>query len=425
MLQQRSPLEWVHVSAAAAIVAVLQAVLPVCVPARGDGAPAAIVLSEQAAGQMRAPDIEAFRADPEAVADALRGLGLRVVVHPHLAIIAATGRPSASGGESVVKGSSPLALAYSILSNSSSEQLAQRFQGYLSESQLTALQREAAITIGRQRGFVDDRGHVKDGGSQLRVGLWCRWEPHLIICGHDHALSGRLSPVIRPPTLAAVEAAPLPGSVLWWAWPHRAATWGNVAADVPPGTYQVRDVLARLSVRAEVDIVAEAQAGEMQVYMAAQDVCARDVLWALEVATGLPVRIVPGASPPIIAVGSRSESREAMYRERSLVAPIPGLGYCSPEECSPGRYLLAHFGGGATHLGRHWVGWRFLELPLLYRNWVLEEWQRAGWSDMPDDLKQLPTQEAYVLWLKCVVVSVGGFAADGAGGGVEYALPAL
>jgi hypothetical protein len=425
MLQQRSYLGTICVWIAAATVVVLQAALPACAPAKADEAPAAIVLSEQAASHMRAPDIEAVRADPQACADALRGVGLRVVVHPDRAIIAATGRRSVSAGRTGVEHATPLALAYSTLSGSSSEQLAQRFQGYLFESHLTGSQREAATMIGKQGGFVDDKGHVKEGGSELRVGIWCRWEPHLVVCGHGYGVCRRLNPVIRPPTSAAVEAPPLPGSVLWWAWPHRAASWGNAAADFPPGKYRVRDVLTRLSVKAEVDIVAEEQAGEMQVYMAAQDVCVRDVLWALEVATGLPVRIVPGASPPIIAVGPRSESHEATYRERNLVAPIRGLGYCSPEECAAGSYLLAQFEGGATHLGRHWVGWRFPELPLLYRNWILEEWQRAGSSDMPDDLKQLPAQEAYVLWLKCVVVSVGSFAANGAGGGVEYAIPAL
>jgi len=397
----------------------------VCLSASADSQGVAVVINTERAPDVELPRIEDLRADPGAVVQAFKDAGLRVTVGPTRRCIAVT-RPLLMADDDLrIADLLPVALAAGILQRTTSEQLASRFQGYVPVEKLSEAQQAVAQRIGRRRGLVDEEGRATEEGTHLCVGIWCRWEPHVVTVRNGDHICRKLRFGIRPPTEPAVTASPLSGSVLWWAWSHAAASWGNQPVSVEAGTYALDDLLARLSAVSEVDFVARSPASDRKLAVVASQVRVRELLWAIEIATGLPARTVPNAQPPIIAVGSRGERAETRYRQHNVLVPIPGLGYYSASDSPGGQKLLSAYGGGPTAEGQHWIGWRFSDLPLLYRNWVQEEWERSYEPSDGEPMDQLKPDKTYVLWVKCVLVSISGLAKDGSGRGGEYLVPAL
>ncbi len=417
------------ITAAAAMTAAGIGLLPVaervCLGASADSQGVAVVINTERAPDAELPRIEDLRADPGGIAQALTDAQLRVTLHPTGRCIAATAPPLITDEDLRTGHLSPIVLAAGILERTTSEQFAARFQGYVTVEKLSETQQAAAQRIGRRRGLVDEEGRVTEEGTHLCVGIWCRWEPHVVTVRNGDRICRKLKFGIRPPTEPVVAGSPLSGSVLWWAWPHAEASWGNERVSVEAGTYTLDDLLARLSAVSEVDIVARSPASETKLTVVASQVCVKELLWAIEIATGLPARTVPDSEPPIIAVGPRGERAEAHYREHNVLVPISGLGYYSASDSPGGRELLSAYEGGPTAEGQHWIGWRFSDLPLLYRNWVQEEWERSYKPSDDEPLDQLKPDETYVLWVKCVLISITGRAKDGGGRGGKYLVPAF
>jgi hypothetical protein len=71
------------------------------------------------------------------------------------------------------------------------------------------------------------------------------------------------------------------------------------------------------------------------------------------------------------------------------------------------------------------VGWHLRDLPLLYRNWIAEEWQRTVALDPKPESPDLDVNTTDVLWVKTILVSIDLQQPDGSGGGVEIVVPAF
>ena len=71
------------------------------------------------------------------------------------------------------------------------------------------------------------------------------------------------------------------------------------------------------------------------------------------------------------------------------------------------------------------VGWHFHDLPLLYRNWIEEEWQRTVELESGAQPPSIRTDGTDVFWAKAILVSIMSQEESGGGRGVEIAVPAF
>lgn len=71
------------------------------------------------------------------------------------------------------------------------------------------------------------------------------------------------------------------------------------------------------------------------------------------------------------------------------------------------------------------VGWHLRDLPLLYRNWIQDEWQRTVELESKPQSPVLDVSTTDVLWANTILVSVMLQQEDGSGGGVEFVVPAF
>jgi hypothetical protein len=69
------------------------------------------------------------------------------------------------------------------------------------------------------------------------------------------------------------------------------------------------------------------------------------------------------------------------------------------------------------------VGWRLSDLPLLYRNWVENEWQQTAEEKSGGGPPHLDPARTNVLWTRAILVSVVLLQPDGSGGGTEITVP--
>ena len=386
----------------------------------------AVVINADLALDAELPGIEELRADPAGVAETFRDAGLRVAVDPTGRCLAVTA-PSRLSDEELLTGKLPhAALVTGILERTTSEQLAAREMGYLWAEVLSEVQRAAALRIARRAGMVDQEGHPTREGEQLRVGAWPTWVVHVSTRHDGRSSCHKLRLPIRPPTLCVVPEPPLSGSALWWALPYAEASWGSERVSVEAGTYTLHDLVARLSKDSEVDIITRGPASERRFSVIAAEVPVRTLLWATEVAAGLPADIAEDAEPPIVLIAS-GEGPTGYYRlDINVLNPIPGLGYWSPADTPIGRELLSSMPRGPTDKQLDQICWRLADLPLLYRNWIAEEWQRK--QELPygePGPHHLEPDHTFVLWVKAVLVSVGVGTRTGSGTSYGFAMPAL
>jgi hypothetical protein len=131
------------------------------------------------------------------------------------------------------------------------------------------------------------------------------------------------------------------------------------------------------------------------------------VVWSQLDAAPRPPTVEAVASPPLPASVLRS----------SWPHPAPSTGI---EEAL--QSLDAMPGHTSEANG---VGWRFRDLPLLYRNWIEEEWERTLVHAPQGQLPALDPHTADVLWVRSIFVSVDLQHDDGSGGGVEFSVPAF
>ena len=98
-------------------------------------------------------------------------------------------------------------------------------------------------------------------------------------------------------------------------------------------------------------------------FIAARDAQVAGALWAIETAMGVPV-----------AVGDGAGAKAALHRRREMVpmglCALAEGGYVTPLATAAGREVLAK--SRLVVPEATWLGWRVSEMPLLYRNIVLE-----------------------------------------------------
>ena len=420
------------ITLAAAMAAVSFGLLPLgeggglCTSAWADSQGVAVVINADLALDAELPGIEELRADPDSVAQAFRDAGLRVTVDPTGRCLAVTS-PSHITDEDLLTGDLFRAAFFAgILERTTSEQFTARQKGYLPAEALSDVQRAALLRIAQRYGMVDKHGKVTEEGTHLCAGIGPTWVTHVSTHADTQAPSCiKLFVETCPPTEAAIARPPLSGSVLWWAWPYAQADWGDEQVSLEAGTYALDELLAQLSRDCRADMVARPPASERKLAVVASQMSVRKLLWATEVALGLPARIVPDSKPPIILVASDMGPRAYYHPDYNVLLPMPGLGYWSPADSPIGRKLLSNLEGGPAQEGQDWLGWRFSNLPLLYRNSIREEWKRTYQALYGRPPHPLQPDRTSVLWTKSVCVSVDLQLEDGSGGGSEFVLPAL
>ncbi len=323
----------------------------------------AVVIRTDATDSISPPTVDELRAEPGAVAQNLADAGLMVRVSADETCISACAPTSLSDEDFADEDLSSLILTMQVL------------EGTLEED------------------------------IRLSIGAWCSWKLHVVTTdGSGNRVCRMLPSAPGPPTEPAIAAQPLKGSVLWWAWPYRDADWGQEHLSIEPGEYTVEELLARLSAASGMDIIPRAPAGEITLVVCAENARVADLLWAAEVATGYTADIVPNSEPATVALGPGGTRAQPRYRDQNLLVPIPVLGYYSAAQSPGARELLLDCKGGPVDKDKHWIGWRFSDLPLLYRNLVQEHWTRSCPESDDTASTQLTPDETSVLWVKCVHV---------------------
>jgi len=259
----------------------------------------------------------------------------------------------------------------------------------------------------------------------LKVGIGRAWVVHLSVPQNGRISCHKLDFAVRPPTVPAVAKPPLCGSVLWWVWPHAEASWGDQRINVEAETYALDDLLVELSHASKLHITTQVPVSDRHLAIVAEDIPVRTLLWAIEVATGLQVRTAANSQPPTILLESEGPVKRAYHVDTNVLLPMAGLGYYSPWGTAVGRELVSALPGGSAEPEKEWIGWRFTDLSLLYRNWIEEEWQRTYRIVHGKPPPPLESDDTLVLWTKAVLVSVALLREDGAGMGTEFIFPTL
>lgn len=386
----------------------------------------AVVINADLALDVELPGIGELRADPGGVAQAFSDAGLRVTVDPTGRCLAVTAPSHITDEDLLTADLFRAAFLAGTLERTTSEQFAARQKGYLPTEALSEVQRAAVLRIAQRYGMVDKHGKVTEEGTHLCAGIGPTWVTHVSTHADTQAPSCiKLFVETCPPTEAAIARPPLSGSVLWWAWPYAQADWGGEEITLEAGTYALDDLLAQLSRDCKFDMVARPPASERKLAVVASQMSVRKLLWAIEVALGLPARIVPDSDVPMVLLAPDMTSGGSYHPDYNVLLPMPGLGYWSAADSPIGRKLLSNLEGGPAQEGRDWIGWLFSDLPLLYRNSIREDWERTYQSLYGRPPPPLEPDHTSVLWTKSVRVSVDLQLADGSGGGHEFLLPAL
>lgn len=387
---------------------------------------AAVVINLAVPSDVEVPSAEQVREDPKGTIAALRGAGLRVATDPSGHCIASVGVQLPPDEDVCEDGCAVAALVVTLCATISAEQFASREMGYLRWGQMSERQQAVALQLGRMCGLLaHDRGAPTEG-AQLAIGVGPRWVAHVAARGEEgYAECVRLFIESEPPTQAAVAAPPLPGSALWWASPYFDAAWGDETVDLKPGIRSLDELTSELCAAGDIDIVVAPSAREMPLAVTASSISLRRLIWAIEVATGLPARLAAGAEPPIVRIGFGKRREDWYHQDYNLLLPIPEVGYWSPSGTPIGQVALPLLQGGPAQHHKQWIGWRFSDLPLLYQNSIRTEWERAHRAARGHDAPAFDAQRTFVLWTQAIKVSIALLDADGGGQGYEFAFPVL
>ena len=190
---------------------------------------------------------------------------------------------------------------------------------------------------------------------------------------------------------------------------------------VKAGTYALSELLAKMSKAGKANISAQPGSADTRLAVVAANTPIRILLWSIEVATGLEVRVVEGSRPPTIVVSSDTSRKPDA--QINLLVPIKGLGYFPPLDSPTARELLQWHSAETPESGKYSMGWRLSDLPLLYRSYIDDKAQQRTHKFLPHPLEP---EDTFVLWIRVVYISFGLNFEDGSGGGgPEILLPAL
>jgi len=391
---------------------------PVPKPAYAESAGTAVVVKVDRAGAGRCPSVEQLLADPAAGTKSLREDGYFVAQDPTGRYLAASPRVELPTDAEEIKQLCGPALACVLVDHSLAPQWEAREKGYLSLGQLSSFQRVAANELARCRGLLDAQGNPQRPGMYLRIGLWRSWQVYLAAPAGDSGVCTRLRRGIRPPSVPAITAPPLKGSVLWWSWPHVEAQWGTERVDLDSDTYVLSELLDTLAEASDIGLSASPELAQAKVAVAAQDAPVRNLIWALRTALGVNADVDRADQSLTVTL---AEPEAAGGHERPL-SPLRDLGYYTPFTSGIGDHLRELDGDPD---GDGWLGWRLSDLPLMYRNMVEEELGKTLRLSGGEQALSLDPDATFVIWAKTICVSVELTDSSGGGYGPGYYVPAL
>lgn len=387
---------------------------------------AAIVINLAVPSDVELPSAQQMREDAPGAFAALRDAGLRVATDPGGHCIASVGVQSPPSEDVCEDGCAAAALVVALCATISPEQFASRERGYLRWAQMSEGQQAVALQLAHMCGLLARDHDAPPEGGQLAIGVGPRWVAHVAARGEEgYAECVRLFIEAEPPTQAAVAAPPLPGSALWWAWPYFDAAWGDETVDLKSGIRSLDELTSELCAAGDIDIVVAPSAREIPLAVMASNISLRRLIWAIEVATGLPARLAAGAEPPIVRIGFGKRREDWYHQDYNLLLPIPEVGYWSPSGTPIGQVALPLLQGGPAQDSKQWIGWRFSDLPLLYQNSIDTEWEHAHTTARGHDAPAFDAQRTFVLWTQAIKVSITLLDENGGGQGYEFAVPAL
>lgn len=385
----------------------------------------AVVVNKTLAPTAELPTAEMLKAAPSEIARQLRKNGLQITANDTGSCIAITGQ-RVFAPEELKKGElADEVLAAALVGEVTKEQLARREKGYLRLENLSPLQRQIAEQMARRNGLLDKNGAPTEAGTQLMVGVYPQQVVYKVRRNKDKVSVDQFDIFIHPPTEAAVEAPKIRGSLLWWIWPHADATWGEDAVSLSPSTYSLKDLAAKLGEVTSWKIELDKQAPNTQLAVTAREMSLRKFLWTVAVASGLQVRVFPGAKVVFLTPHSdqQSEGQDASGQLGSLLQ-LPGSGYAtSLNNDALQEVLESNEDFNSAHEDKT-LGWKFSELPLLYRE-MLAEKSMGEQTGLNDRANASVEQNTSVFWVQGIHVSVGLFTQDLSGGGEAFFFPAL
>jgi len=382
-------------------------------------------------------DLQLLRTDPLAFAQACRARGLFAVLDASERSVAVVGPAGVPGSTTGWKDLSSLGLASIIVQNIPLSHLTTGEPNYLPVDSLPEPARTAALALAQRDGLADQDGSPTRAGAQLCVRLWFAWQSRFIGNLDRQTSIYDWSFCYFPPTSPAVAQPPLTGSVFWWMWDHAEADWGDQPVSVEPGDYPLRYLLRKLAEATGRRIFPRYLGTDPHLRVVAERIPLRNLLWAIRLATGLRVEATSDTDPVIVTVGQEASPGNPRRADAPGALPIlgcypapctddpgplPTVGYYTPVLSPTGRALLRE-GGATLGADRTWIGWRFRDMPLMYRSWISE-----GWEERQRGAKQLFPLDAdrtLVIWTKGIWVGVELRWDDSCDPGSSFIFPAL
>ncbi|HAZ62489.1 MAG TPA: hypothetical protein DCZ72_02590 [Armatimonadetes bacterium] len=167
-----------------------------------------------------------------------------------------------------------------------------------------------------------------------------------------------------PPAALSVQSGPRLGCALWYLWPHRTRGWDERPMTLRTGESTVDAILRQLVEASRWPLrvdPAMAGRGRRKVYVYGGQIPMRDVLWGLELLSGLRLG---GDTQPGSWKLTKLPADDALNLR--WWSSLPGSGYVNPALTARGRTMRANSPGYHTLLPAA-VAWSLAELPPLYR----------------------------------------------------------
>jgi len=383
----------------------------------------AVVMNANIGQEVKLPEIADLRGNPQSVADRLRAAGWYVSSDPTDRCLAVTRNTVVSDDEMRSEKCPDRELTIGIFERLTQEQLDARAMGYITLEKLTPVQQAAVFSIAKRRQLVNRNGTLPPG-KHLAIGVWPTWMIQAVTQQHGIGTVEKLRVGAPPPTPAAIIKPPLLGSTQWWLWPQADAQWGSETVSIPAGQYTLKDLVARVAPVCKGKVLADPPIEDTVVLVVADGISIRQLLWAVSVVTGLQVKALP-MDPYQVLLTTRTPPGEYYNPHQDEQTPIsPADLFYSPASSKLGSGLLSLIEGGVNQADRYWIGWRYHELPLLYRNRITAIRQRDD-QDLMEIPSPLDPDHTIIIWTKAVTVSIDLQARDGSGQGIEFSLPAF
>ncbi len=308
------------------------------------------------------------RADPSApvaeIAAALAASGLRAY--------------NSAGGEALVilgaaaEGASDadadrFVTASRLLETVTPEQVSHREQGYIKSPHLTQQQLELIYSLLRLRPGTPRREQTP--ANKLALGIWRISGFELVLRAGEEAIVTHGGGVLNYAPPLELMPEPLDGSVLWWYWPYAMSPHlADELVSAGPVWSCLREMPGQIPAGLRPE--AASAAADKLLLVSAQQAPLGHLIWALEVATGLPA-LAPGKEDtPVWTFTSDRYPKQPVGTDAIL--RLPALGCRSPHLTPGGAAVLAGPGGQSRVSARPLPAWNARTLPLVYRQLVLD-----------------------------------------------------